>query len=127
MGIDTLTTFINDKFKSWKMKVIVKQLIIDGSAILNQLYDEIAGARRRNAILGANYVSFAKHICDFFSTLKNRKVRSLGQAKLIIRFLFQGFQNSMQAGGHFSLFIMNKILRKQSKNLIYAIMKIIKQ
>ena len=37
----------------------------------------------------------------------------LGQAKLIIRFPFQGFQNSMQAGGHFSLFIITKI--KQCK------------
>jgi len=78
MGIDTLTTFINDKFKSWKGKAIVKQtLIIDGSAILNQLYDEIAQARRHNAILGADYFSFAKHIRYFFSTLKNREVRSL--------------------------------------------------
>ena len=39
----------------------------------------------------------------------------LGQAKLIIRFLFQGFQNSMRAGGHFSLFIITKILIKQCK------------
>jgi len=41
----------------------------------------------------------------------------LGQAKLIIRFLFKGFQNSMQAGGHFSLFIMTRMLRKQCKKL----------
>jgi len=34
---------------------------------------------------------------------------------LIIRFPFQGFQNSMWEGGHFSLFIMTKILRKQFK------------
>jgi len=40
----------------------------------------------------------------------------LGQAKLIIRFPFQDFQNSMQAGSHFSLFIMAKILRKLQKN-----------
>jgi len=39
----------------------------------------------------------------------------LGQAKLIIRFPFQRFQNAMLAGGHFSLFIMAKILRKQYK------------
>ena len=39
----------------------------------------------------------------------------LGQAKLIIRFPFQGLQNSMREGGHFSLFIMIKILRKQFK------------
>ena len=41
--------------------------------------------------------------------------QSSGQAKLIIRFPFQGFQNSKRAGGHFSLFIMTKILRKQCK------------
>jgi len=39
----------------------------------------------------------------------------LGQAKLIIRFPFQGFQNNMREGGHFSLFIMTKILRNQLK------------
>jgi len=39
----------------------------------------------------------------------------LDQAKLIVRFLFQGFQNSMREGGHFSLFIMTKILIKQFK------------
>ena len=39
----------------------------------------------------------------------------LGQAKLIIRFPFQGFLNSLREGGHFSLFIMTKILRKQFK------------
>ena len=49
----------------------------------------------------------------------------LGQAKLIIRFPFQGFQNNMWAGGHFSLFIMAKILRKLQKP--QYIMKIIKQ
>ena len=43
------------------------------------------------------------------------RVLTLGQAKLIIRFLFQGFQNSMRQGGHFSLFIMTKILRKKFK------------
>ena len=43
--------------------------------------------------------------------------KCLGQAKLIIRFPFQGFQNSMREGGHFSLFIMTKILRKQFKKL----------
>jgi len=42
----------------------------------------------------------------------------LGQAKLIIRSPFQGFQNSMRAGGHFSLFIMTKILRNSTKKLI---------
>jgi len=47
----------------------------------------------------------------------------LGQAKLIIRFQFQGFQNSMRAGSHFSLFIMTKILRKQCKKP--TIMKIL--
>ena len=47
-----------------------------------------------------------------------RQGHTLGQAKLIIRFPFQGFQNSMRAGGHFSLFIMTKILRKQCKKLI---------
>jgi len=30
-------------------------------------------------------------------------------------FLFQGFQNSVRVVGHFSLFIMTKILRKQFK------------
>ena len=39
---------------------------------------------------------------------------TLGQAKLIIRFLFQGFQNSMRAGGHFSLFIIDKTVQKTS-------------
>jgi len=39
----------------------------------------------------------------------------LGQAKLIISFPFQGFQNSMREGGHFSLFVMTEILRKQLK------------
>jgi len=34
----------------------------------------------------------------------------LGRAKLIIRFPFQRFQNTMLASGHFSLFIMAKIL-----------------
>ena len=43
---------------------------------------------------------------------------TLGQAKLIISFPFQGFQNNMWAGGHLSLFIMAKILKKQFKNLI---------
>ena len=42
----------------------------------------------------------------------------LGQAKLIIRFPFQGFQNNMWADGHFSLFIMAKILRKLQKTSI---------
>ena len=40
---------------------------------------------------------------------------NLGQAKLIIRFPFQDFQNSMRDVGHFSLFIMTEILRKQCK------------
>ena len=39
-----------------------------------------------------------------------------GHVKLIIKFPFQGFQNSILEGSHFSLFIMTKILRKQYKN-----------
>jgi len=47
---------------------------------------------------------------------KINRVIFLGQAKLIISFLFQGFQNSMRVGGHFLSFTMTKILRKQFKN-----------
>ena len=46
----------------------------------------------------------------------------LSQAKLII-FLFLGFQNNMRKGGHFSLFNMTKILKKQFLSLISAMMK----
>ena len=60
-------------------------------------------------------------------TTHKPKRSSLGQAKLNIRFPFQGFQNSMRVGGQSSLFIMTKILRKQCKNLINAIIKIIIQ
>jgi len=36
----------------------------------------------------------------------------LGQAKLIASFPFRDFQNIMRAGGHYSLFIMAKTLKK---------------
>jgi len=57
--------------------------------------------------------------------LRKTDCSSLGQAKLIISFPFQGFQNGMWEGSHFSLFFMTEILRKQFKKLINTAMKIL--
>ena len=66
--------------------------------------------------------------CEHLSKKRWKLMKSsmnyyLGQAKLIIRFPFQSFQNSMREGGHFHFSLWLKSWENSSKSLIYTIMK----
>ena len=59
--------------------------------------------RRRGAIPTATPHNTSKRSCSVVLYFICARIIKLGQAKLIASFPFQGFQNMMRAGGHYSL------------------------
>jgi len=65
MGIRGLKTFVNERFKGWKVTFVQGEVIVDGFSLLHALYTE----SEEDPKYGGDYVYFSKYVEHFFTCL----------------------------------------------------------
>ena len=72
MGIPRLTSFVQKEFNGWKRDIVRGKLIIYGFSFCHALFDE--HLINHSIVFGGDYVSFAKCIEKFITTLMQHKI-----------------------------------------------------
>ena len=77
MGIHYLTAFVDKHFKGWKRTLVKGKLIIDGHSLSYALFEEYSDGVQNDEIYGGDYVSIARQIDNFFSSLLEAGINPL--------------------------------------------------
>ena len=65
MGVPKLSSFIRQRFTSWKEEEIKGYLVIDGGSLCHQLYDDL------DWMHGGQYPEFRDHVVEYFRALQS--------------------------------------------------------